>query len=126
MVSVAERLRPSNSRPVDPAGEASAFHEVADVLGCKWTVAILDAMDRGVNRPGRLLRELPGLSAKVLNQRLRKLQTFGLVVRHAHPEIPPRVEYGFTSRGRSMLDVVRAARRYADWAIATAGDIETR
>ena len=99
---------------MDAAGDERAFGEVADVLGCKWTLAILDAMDRGVNRPGRLQRELPGLSAKVLNQRRGKLQRFGLIVRHAHPEIPPRVEYEFTPRGRSMLDVVRAARRYAE------------
>jgi DNA-binding HxlR family transcriptional regulator len=113
MESIAERVHASDAVPMARAGNGSGFQEVTEVLGCKWMVAILDALERGVNRPGRLQRELPGLTAKVLNQRIRKLLRFGLIVRHAHAEIPPRVEYEFTARGRRMLEVVDAVRKYA-------------
>lgn len=89
------------------AAREQLFHRITEVLRCKWTLAILDAMDRGVNRPGRLQKELPGLTPKVLNERLRKLQRYGWLERHAYPEIPPRVEYTFTEQGRHMLRLVR-------------------
>lgn len=91
-----------------------AFHRISDILGCKWTLAIMEAISRGVNRPGRLERELNGLTTKVLNERINKLERFGLLVRHTYPEIPPRVEYEFTEQGRQMLDLVRAVGAFVD------------
>jgi|SRR5687767_6577384 DNA-binding HxlR family transcriptional regulator len=119
MESIAELPQPSDVARVIASANEAAFEQVADVLGCKWTVAILDALERGVNRPGRLQRELPGLTAKVLNQRIRKLSRMGLIVRHAHPEIPPRVEYEFTDRGLRMAEVLRAVRKFAEAADET-------
>lgn len=75
---------------------------ITEVLKCKWTLAILDAIARGVNRPGRLERELPGLTTKVLNERIRKLERYGILVRKVYPEVPPRVEYEFTPRGERL------------------------
>lgn len=91
-----------------------AFDRVTSVLGCKWTMAILEQVGRGVNRPGRLERALPGLTTKVLNQRIRKLERLGLIVRHDFGEKPARVEYEFTPRGRELLALVREVRAFAE------------
>lgn len=101
----------------DHVSREEAFNRVTDVLRCKWTLAIMDAIDRGVNRPGRLERELEGLTTKVLNERVRKLERYGLIVKRAYPEVPPRVEYEFTDKGEELLEVVRTVRAFVDeWA----------
>ncbi|HWV57958.1 MAG TPA: helix-turn-helix domain-containing protein, partial [Longimicrobiales bacterium] len=82
-----------------------------------WTMAILDAISRGVNRPGRLERELPGLTTKVLNERVRKLERFGVIVRRSYAEIPPRVEYELTERGERLVELIATIAEFSeDWA----------
>jgi DNA-binding HxlR family transcriptional regulator len=90
------------------------FHRLSDILGCKWTLAIMEAIARGVNRPGRLERELNGLTAKVLNDRIHKLERYSVLVRHTYPEIPPRVEYEFTEQGRQLLDLIYAMGEFVE------------
>jgi DNA-binding HxlR family transcriptional regulator len=65
-----------------------------------------------VARPGELERSAPGLTAKVLADRLAKLVRYGVLARTAFPEVPPRVEYALTDYGRRLmaaLDQVSAA-----------------
>ncbi len=94
-----------------------AFHRLTDILRCKWTLAVLDALAQGVNRPGQLVRTLPGLTPKVLYERVHKLERYGLLIRRAYPEIPPRVEYELTERGRRLVALISQMREFAhDWA----------
>lgn len=94
----------------------SGLHRLTEILRCKWTIAIIDGIARGVNRPGRLERELPGLTTKVLNERIKKLERFGVLVKRSYPEIPPRVEYEFTDRGRRLLGLMKAITEFAkEW-----------
>ncbi len=107
---------PSSPSPTPP-DRAEAFHRVTDVLRCKWTLAVLEELARGTSRPSELQRALPGLTSKVLSERLRKLERFGLVDRTAYPEVPPRVEYTLTQQGRSMSKLVtHVADFVSDWA----------
>jgi DNA-binding HxlR family transcriptional regulator len=92
----------------------AAFQQLADILGCKWTMAILDGISGGVNRPGRIERALPGLTTKILNDRVKKLERFGLIVRRSYPEVPPRVEYELTPRGRRLVALLGTIRRFAE------------
>jgi DNA-binding HxlR family transcriptional regulator len=90
---------------------------VESVVGCKWSMSVLTALREGVCRPGALERSCVGISTKVLNERLRKLMRFGIVERRVFPEIPPRVEYHFTTFGRRfvrLVDVVRELQRQLD------------
>jgi DNA-binding HxlR family transcriptional regulator len=75
-------------------------------IGCKWTLHVLGQIRRGVRRPGALERSAPGLTAKVLGERLNKLQRFGIVERKSFPEIPPRVEYSLTPFGQKFVKVI--------------------
>ena len=61
----------------------------------------------GVNRPGAMQRQVPGLTAKVLNERLRKLARFGIIERQIFAEVPPRVEYRLTAFGRRFDGVLK-------------------
>lgn len=83
-----------------------AARMVEDIVGCKWSLAVLERVRSGVSRPGALEHSLPGLSTKVLNERLRKLQRYGIVSRTAYPEVPPRVEYALTPFGRKFVQVL--------------------
>lgn len=76
------------------------------MVGCKWSVEVLRAVRRGVRRPGALERAIPGISTKVLNERLAKLVRLGLLSRTAYPEIPPRVEYALTAGGERLARIL--------------------
>ena len=85
-----------------------------DIIGCKWSLTVLALVRRGVNRPGALEHAVPGLSAKVLNERLRKLTRYGILDKTSYAEIPPRVEYSLTDFGRrfaGILDQIEALER---------------
>lgn len=87
---------------------------VEDVVGCKWSLCVLDLVSRGVCRPGAMTHSIAGLTTKVLNERLRKLVRFGILERQSYAEIPPRVEYRLTAFGQrftSLIDAMHALER---------------
>jgi len=81
----------------------SAASMVESIVGCKWSLAVLRAVRQGVHRPGQLERHCAGISTKVLGERLRKLVSFDLLERTSFGEVPPRVEYRFTTLGQRFL-----------------------
>lgn len=114
MERVISEGRLNGAAVVSGAPRVERFHPVTELLRCKWTVSIIEAIARGVNRPGRLERELPGLTTKVLNERIAKLERFGMLTRQSYPEMPPRVEYEITRRGQRLLELVRAIGTFVD------------
>ena len=83
---------------------------VEDIVGCKWSLCVLDLIEQGLNRPGVMQRSVAGLSAKVLNQRLRKLLRYGIIERQVFAEVPPHVEYRITPFGRRFSRILAAIR----------------
>lgn len=81
---------------------------VEDVVGCKWTLTILQLIRQGTRRPGVLQRSVEGLTTKVLNERLKKLVDYGILERCAYAEIPPRVEYELTPFGQKFATILDA------------------
>jgi len=86
---------------------AGAARMVEDIIGCKWSLTVLGLVADGVHRPGAMQRRVPGLTAKVLNERLRKLLRFGIIEREVFAEVPPRVEYRLTAFGRRFDGVLK-------------------
>ena len=84
----------------------SAHEMVESVIGCKWSLTVIDLVRRGVNRPGAMEHAIEGLSAKVLNERLVKLVRFGILDKTSYPEVPPRVEYRMTDFGREFAQLL--------------------
>ena len=92
----------------------NAARMVEDIVGCKWSLAVLCAVREGVARPGALEHRIEGISKKVLNERLAKLVRFGILSKHSYDELPPRVEYRLTHFGQrfcGLLDEVEALQR---------------
>lgn len=79
---------------------------VEDIVGCKWSMTVLSLIASGVSRPGAMQRRVEGLTAKVLNERLRKLLRFGIIERDVFAEVPPRVEYRMTTFGKRFNAVI--------------------
>ena len=91
-------------------GERASYRRLEDVVGCKWSAAVLAAIARGVTRPGRLERFIPGISTKVLNERVRKLLEFGLISRTEIPGRVMHVEYALTPTGRQLAAIIEQIR----------------
>ncbi|MFC7381289.1 winged helix-turn-helix transcriptional regulator [Sphaerisporangium rhizosphaerae] len=77
-----------------------------DVIGGKWKVLILWALNQRPCRFGELRRLLPGVSEKVLASHLRELEADGVVHREAYDEVPPHVEYSLTPLGVSLNEAL--------------------
>lgn len=85
---------------------------VESIVGCKWSVRLLQLCAEGHNRPGMVLRACPGLSAKVMNERWRKMIRFGIMRRTVLGQKPPvEVEYQLTPFGCRFLKILDEVRR---------------
>ena len=90
-----------------------AFQRLAQIMGCKWSMGILDAIERNVNRPSSIERELDGISTKVLHRCINRLESEGFLLRELFDEVPPRVEYRFTEEGRVLMEMIQTVRQLA-------------
>lgn len=86
--------------------DASVMGMVENIVGCKWSLTVLSLVRSGVHRPGAMEHAVEGLSAKVLNERLKKLVRFGILTKKSYAEIPPRVEYTLTAFGRKFSGLI--------------------
>jgi DNA-binding HxlR family transcriptional regulator len=85
---------------------------VESIVGCKWSMRLLEIIADGSCRPSALLRACPGLSAKVMNERLRKMTRFGIVRRSVVGEKPPiEVTYRLSPFGRGFMGILEEVRR---------------
>ncbi|MFI0368616.1 winged helix-turn-helix transcriptional regulator [Actinomadura sp. 1N219] len=85
-----------------------------DLLSGTWTGVVLWTLRNGPLRPRELQDRIGGISHKVLNETLRRLEQNGLVTRRRYAEAPPRVEYGLTGPGRGMLEPLFALSRWTE------------
>ena len=76
------------------------------IYGCKWSLTVYQLLASGINRPGEMVRNVEGLSTKVLNECLRKNLQFGILERIAYNEVPPRVEYKVTKFGSKFMRIL--------------------
>lgn len=108
-----------------------------DRIADKWTVLIVGRLATGTRRFGELRRDIAGISAKVLTQKLRELERDGLVARRVYASVPPKVEYRLTPLGQTLIGLLDAIRGWAEMHIesvldahqafdqrAAAGDVE--
>ncbi|PNG23671.1 winged helix-turn-helix transcriptional regulator [Streptomyces cahuitamycinicus] len=89
-----------------PGAYVCGIDAAMDLIGGKWKVLILWALNERPRRFGELRRELPGVTEKVLASHLREMEGDGLVHREAYDEVPPRVEYSLTPRGVSLNEAL--------------------
>ncbi|HEX6483368.1 MAG TPA: helix-turn-helix domain-containing protein [Ktedonobacteraceae bacterium] len=96
---------------------ANTIRLIADM----WTLLIVYSLMNGSKRFGELLEALGNISPKTLSQRLKLLEEARFVERHAYMEIPPRVEYTLTEKGRALMGIIEAIR---DFGMRYLSDVE--
>lgn len=79
---------------------------VETIFGCKWSLTVYQLLANGINRPSEMVRNVEGLTTKVLNECLRKNMNFGIIERIAYNEVPPRVEYVVTPFGTKFVRIL--------------------
>ena len=77
------------------------------MVGGKWKLYLINCMNRGIKRPAEFQRIIPGATNRVLQQQLNEMDRMGLVEKRIFAEIPVRVEYSLTERGRSLIPIIK-------------------
>jgi DNA-binding HxlR family transcriptional regulator len=94
------------------------FHEAAELIGRRWTGAILRALLHDVHHFNEIKNVIPALSPRMLSERLRELETNGLIEREVIPSMPVRTEYRLTEKGRELSPVLDAIEEWAhNWIV---------
>src|SRR5262245_11878412 len=82
------------------------YQSAVEMIGSRWTGSIIRAMMGGLCRFSDLKAAIPGLSDRLLSDRLRELESQGIVSRTVFPDVPVRVEYRLTDKGRGLSQVI--------------------
>jgi DNA-binding HxlR family transcriptional regulator len=109
--------------PAFPAGDeesVAALQSAVGVLAAKWSVVVLARLASGTHRFNELLRQIDGVSRRMLSATLRQLERDGLVERHVYARVPARVEYALSPVGENLLV---ALAPLAGWGLEHRGDV---
>ncbi|WP_376795292.1 winged helix-turn-helix transcriptional regulator [Thermogemmatispora sp.] len=90
------------------------YEHAVQILGKRWTGLLIASLLPGPRRFSELTAMVGGLSDRVLSDRLRELEQEGLVERIVYPQIPVRVEYQLTEKGRALKPVIEAIQTWAN------------
>jgi DNA-binding HxlR family transcriptional regulator len=99
-----------------------ALQSAVSVLAAKWSVIVLARLGDGTHRFNELLRQIDGVSRRMLSATLRQLERDGLVERHVYPRVPARVEYELSPVGEHLLI---ALVPLAGWGLEHQGDLSS-
>jgi DNA-binding HxlR family transcriptional regulator len=92
----------------------SSYHQAVELVGKRWTGAILFVLMDGPTRFSEFKRLVPDLSDRLLSERMKELEAEGIVERRVIDDTPVRVEYRLTEKGEALEPAVRALKRWAN------------
>jgi DNA-binding HxlR family transcriptional regulator len=90
------------------------FHRAIELIGGRWTGAVISLLLRGQARYCALREAVPDISDRMLSERLRELEAAGIVERIVLPEPPVRVEYKLTPKGEALEPTLKALGKWAE------------
>ena len=98
------------------------YHRAVELIGRRWTGAIIRSLLAGPARYNELRTVVPDISDRMLSERLRELEVERVITRTVVPDSPVRVEYALTAKGRALEDAILAIGKWAEsW--VTAADL---
>jgi DNA-binding HxlR family transcriptional regulator len=103
---------PAPLHPAPSDGPCTAFQDAVELIGRRWSGAILYAMFGGATRFSEIRDHVPGLSDRLLSERLREFEAQGLVAREVIPAVPVQVRYSLTQMARELLPAIQLL---VDW-----------
>jgi DNA-binding HxlR family transcriptional regulator len=119
-----------NDRPAAKPELCRRFHHASELIGRRWTGAIIYVLLRSRCRFATLREAIPDITDRMLSERLQELEQEGIVERTVVPDMPVRVEYALTKKGRALAAAIDAishwAERYVDAERVAAAPIRRR
>jgi DNA-binding HxlR family transcriptional regulator len=110
---------PAQTITLESAGREEVcpyYHQAVELVGKRWTGAIVDALLPGPHRFSEIAPGIPHISDRLLSMRLRELEAEGIVERQVLDGSPVRVLYALTAKGEALEPAIRALRSWArDW-----------
>jgi len=97
-----------------PRVQGCSVERTMSLIDGKWKIIVLYKLLRGTLRFNELRRLIPSITQRMLTHQLRELEADGLVVRTVYAQVPPRVEYTLSVRGRSLEPVLMAMKEWGD------------
>jgi DNA-binding HxlR family transcriptional regulator len=94
-----------------------------DVIGGKWKLLLLYLIYNDINRFGKMGMMLKDISKQMLTTQLRELETDGIIERKIYAEIPPRVEYFLTDKGKSLLPIIALMKEWGETYLIKAKEV---
>jgi DNA-binding HxlR family transcriptional regulator len=96
------------------------YHRAVELIGRRWTGAIVRVLLNGAERFSDIGAAIPGLTDRMLSERLKELEMEGIVIRRVLPETPVRIEYHLTEKGRALGSVLDGVAAWAHaWSVET-------
>ena len=92
----------------------SRFHRAVELIGSRWTGAIIQTLLKGKTRYALIKAAIPDITDRMLSERLRSLEAEGVITRSVVPETPVRVEYELTDKGRSLKSALEEIGAWAE------------
>ncbi|MER3445708.1 MAG: hypothetical protein C4291_02220 [Candidatus Dadabacteria bacterium] len=86
--------------------ETNTQESIIEILKCKWTILVVTKIIDGLSRPSEIKRAIPGITTKVLNERLQRLETKGVIKRKLFSGYPLHVEYLLDAKGKRLKPVI--------------------
>jgi DNA-binding HxlR family transcriptional regulator len=116
---------------MEPAGHQSElcprYHRAVELIGRRWTGAVVRTLMTGPRRFNELLAAIPGISDRLLTERLRELERANIVVREVFPESPVRVVYALTPCGRELRAALDEIAHWAErWIALEENELQAR
>ncbi|WP_379970490.1 winged helix-turn-helix transcriptional regulator [Ectobacillus sp. sgz5001026] len=90
------------------------FESAFSLLSKKWTGLIIQTLLQGPQRFREIADIIPNMSDRMLSERLKELESEGIVIRTVYPEVPVRIEYTLTQKGKSLESVMQEVQKWAD------------
>ena len=90
------------------------YEDAIDILGKKWTGLIIRVLLGGPKRFKELKEQIPDMSDRILTERVKELESIGILKRNVYPETPVRIEYELTEKGQELETVILSIQSWAE------------
>lgn len=90
------------------------YESAAELLGKKWTGLIIRVLLGGPKRFKDIKEQIPDMSDKMLTDRMKELEALGILTRTVYPEMPVRIEYELTEKGRQLEEVIVSIQSWGE------------
>lgn len=89
-----------------PVPTECGLHLTKEILGGKWKMSLIYAINSDIRRPSQLEKAFPDLTKRVLSRELKELESHGVINKKIFPQLPPKVEYSLSALGKSLLPII--------------------